>query len=647
VGHVLLFLDNSQASEQIKISLKEKNHIIKSASNSNKLFEFLKSGLINVAVVDIEKYLNAGSYNLDTLWKIQQKDSILLIPLISGKNLHLLNDNNIVPDDILIKPLDVAEAVFRVSNLHTRIQKFKSHESDLEKLNILFRIKSLPYEISSMKAILKELLNTIIAAFRAESAVINMREDDEKIHPVCMVGPVLADDLDKILHFVTRMAIAQRNILLYNNLPGELFWKDIDWKRPDTLKNLISIPLEANGKIIGTFELFNIPKYLFSDEGTGELEFLSQIIREVEKTERELKFAVDELSILYEISDALTSTLNLGEMLMLIVRNALKSFSAQVVSIMMLDREKKELSISFAEGLNEEIIKETRVKMGEGVAGRVAQSGEPLLLVDMMGIDTIDMQKDIKSALSVPLKMRGEVIGVLNVSKTSRYRFTEIDLKLLYNMGSLAAQAIEKASLYEDIKNSLEELKSSYMSTVKALSKAIEAKDPYTQGHVDRVAKYGLAIAMQFKPEIIKDDFFRYALILHDIGKIEIPDAILAKKGALNDEEMAIMRRHPEAGAQILKPVKFLRQVGNMVRYHQERYDGKGYPKGLSREEIPMIARIISVADAFDAITSDRPYRKAKSVEEAWVEIKKHAGTQFDPKVVESLKKALDKKIIP
>lgn len=658
VKQILLYDNEAGRAQEVRDFLAGRGFDVCLAQSPAQACSMLEKDGPEAALLDIEEMWGRENTLPATLEQFRGKGDTGIIFIISHPDSPFSPEKSpCLADDVLLKPYRPEDAFLRLSGIAARRKAAPCADNELEKLNVLFKLKSLFYDFPAMGEMLDELLSIFMDTFRAETVAVFLKDEEDKIHPASVKGNAHREDLEKMVQYVSRVTMDQKHILFYSDLSREAFWPQGMWKNPVALRNVISIPLEDDARVVGTLDLFNLPPDFHPGECPDEIQFLSQAVREVEKViglsrkfdkmKNDLEFAHDELSMIYEISDALTSTLNLDEMLQLIVRNALKSFNAQVTSLMMLDESKGQLSIRFAEGLSEEIIRNTKVKLGEGIAGRVAQSGEPLLLVDMVGIDSVDIEKDFKSALCVPLKMRDEVVGVLNVSKTSRYRFTETDLKLLYNMASLAAQAIEKASLYEDIKSSLEELKSSYMSTVKALSKAIEAKDPYTQGHVDRVAKYGLAIAIEMNSDIVKDEVFRYALVLHDIGKIEIPDAILTKSGSLDDEEMAIMRRHPEAGARILKPVKFFREVGNMVRYHQERFDGKGYPKGLKGEEIPLIARIIAVADAFDAITSDRPYRKARSVEEAKNEIQKHSGTQFDPEVVQALFSALDKKIIP
>jgi ribonuclease P protein subunit RPR2 len=181
------------------------------------------------------------------------------------------------------------------------------------------------------------------------------------------------------------------------------------------------------------------------------------------------------------------------------------------------------------------------------------------------------------------------------------------------------------------------ELERSYFHTVRALAAAVEAKDGYTGAHIQRVHQIGLLLAKQVAPDEADDPQLAYGFLLHDIGKLSVPDAVLKKPGPLNDAEWSLMRRHPEAGARILDSIPFLDRAVDVVLHHHERWDGRGYPRGLEENGIPLWARIFAVADTVDAITSHRPYRRGRPLEHAVDEIVARAGTQFDPACAEAL----------
>ncbi|MCR4431677.1 MAG: HD-GYP domain-containing protein [Tepidanaerobacteraceae bacterium] len=182
-----------------------------------------------------------------------------------------------------------------------------------------------------------------------------------------------------------------------------------------------------------------------------------------------------------------------------------------------------------------------------------------------------------------------------------------------------------------------------YLETIQALATAIEAKDPYTKGHSERVALYASIIAEEMN---LSEDFLNtlnFAALLHDIGKIGIPDEILNKPGKLSEEEFDKIKTHPVLGANIVKKIDFLAQASSYIRFHHERQNGRGYPEGLEGDAIPLGAAILAVADAFDAMTSNRPYRSAWSLEDTLNEIERNSGIQFKSDVVEALKNAIKK----
>jgi ribonuclease P protein subunit RPR2 len=207
----------------------------------------------------------------------------------------------------------------------------------------------------------------------------------------------------------------------------------------------------------------------------------------------------------------------------------------------------------------------------------------------------------------------------------------------------LDAYAIDLRSTYHaekdrshELASALEELTKTYEWTVRGLAIAVEAKDEYTGGHLQRVSRYGMAITEVVAPDHAGDPQFEYGFLLHDVGKLVVPDAILMKEGPLNEQEWAVIRAHSEAGRTILDRIPFLTGATEIVYAHHERWDGRGYPRGLHGEEIPLGARIFPLADAFDAMTTRRPYREAISVEEARLELERGSGTQFCPSVVEA-----------
>ncbi|MDP3014630.1 MAG: HD domain-containing phosphohydrolase, partial [Candidatus Subteraquimicrobiales bacterium] len=236
--------------------------------------------------------------------------------------------------------------------------------------------------------------------------------------------------------------------------------------------------------------------------------------------------------------------------------------------------------------------------------------------------------KRVKSLILVPIKRKNKLIGVLSVDKiNSNSQFVSEDADLLAILAGQVAVSIENATLYE-------QLHDLFLSTIQALAQTIEVKDEYTRGHSERVTKYAVKVAraLSLPEEII--EAIRHACILHDIGKIAVEEAILKKTASLSAKERSLVERHPKISAEILKPIAFLKDIIPIVYHHHERYDGSGYLDSLKRNEIPVGARILAVVDAYEAMTSDRPYRRCMPKVEAIAELKKGAGKQFDPEIV-------------
>lgn len=244
--------------------------------------------------------------------------------------------------------------------------------------------------------------------------------------------------------------------------------------------------------------------------------------------------------------------------------------------------------------------------------------------------------------LVVPLVLRDAATGVVAVVRDARDgAFDDKQVELVGDLAAQAAMCVEQATLFAKVRAYAGELEVGYDSTIKALMAALDAKDGDTEGHSERVRALTVAVARELGlPEERRPDLERGAL-LHDLGKIGVPDAILQKPASLSKREWEAMQRHPLLAALMVSDVGFLEGAVPILLYHHERYDGGGYPFGLRGEQIPVEARILSVIDAYDAMTSDRPYRSAISHEEAIAELRANAGTQFDPAVVDAFERVI------
>ncbi|MHB0884598.1 MAG: HD-GYP domain-containing protein [Bacillota bacterium] len=335
----------------------------------------------------------------------------------------------------------------------------------------------------------------------------------------------------------------------------------------------------------------------------------------------------------------INSSLDTEKVLTDIVSLAERVIEAEAGSLLLVNRETGRLEFRVAHGGGGEAVKGFSVGLDEGIAGWVARNRRGLIVADAQ--KDRRLRRDIgertgfvtRSLLCVPLVSRGRLIGVIEVlNKAGRAdgRFNPDDLELLEGLAAHAAVALENAGLYRRIQGL-------YMSTIQSLAEALDAKDPYTRGHSERVAALADALAKSLGCSEKSRLDIRYAALLHDIGKIGVSEAILNKPGSLTEAEMSAVRRHAEIGAAILGPVDFLSQVRELVRHHHGWFDGHGQPGGRKGENIPLGARIIAVADAYDAMTSDRVYRRALTIEECRERLFRGAGTQWDPRIVHKL----------
>ncbi|MGA1790700.1 MAG: GAF and HD-GYP domain-containing protein, partial [bacterium] len=263
----------------------------------------------------------------------------------------------------------------------------------------------------------------------------------------------------------------------------------------------------------------------------------------------------------------------------------------------------------------------------------VYESGKALLLPDYKSDGRFGDDHGTyvpRTVLYVPLQAKGKVIGILGmIDRRDERPFSVSDLELITTISCEASVALENSNLYK-------ELKKSYFDAITALVNAIEAKDPYTFGHSERVTQLALAVGRYLNLSEKSLEVIRHAGILHDVGKIGVSLNILHKTIDLTDEEVMIIREHSQIGCRIIDHIDFLKDVKDGILHHHERHDGKGYPDGLGPSHISLETKILSVTDSFDAMTSDRPYRKAQSPEKAIAELRKCAGSQFDPKVVDA-----------
>ncbi len=343
---------------------------------------------------------------------------------------------------------------------------------------------------------------------------------------------------------------------------------------------------------------------------------------------------------LYQFSNSLNTLNSLDEILEHAVTFTRAALKCDRISILLVDQGM--LCIKASVGIPEDVTKRIRIPLGKDIAGMVFKNREPILVKNIDEIPWIKdrINNEFKSFISAPvicaeLSSFDVPLGVINVTnKRDNEPFSDHDLQTLSFIANTASIAINNQQ------NRLM-LEQSCFDTIRALIMALEARDPYTKGHSIRVMELSAGIAQNLELDHHAIRTIKEAAILHDIGKIGIRDDVLLKAGRLDPDELSEIRKHPVISSSIVKPLSSLGEVGEIVRQHHERYDGNGYPDGLKKEAIHLGARIMAVADAYDAMSSCRPYRQALAPDEVMKEFRSESGAQFDPACVDALIKLM------
>ena len=403
--------------------------------------------------------------------------------------------------------------------------------------------------------------------------------------------------------------------------------------------------LLASGEIEGG-ELYPVmvgDEQIGQVKGEAEVEPLALLLAYEAEKEMERRGLVaetlhkyKEITLLYELVEQVASCLHRQQVARLVIAQARRVISFDRMSLWVRESEGGDLELLAAhtpdggEESGGERSGATTLRIDQGVVASVLASGQAEIVNEVDGDPRfVAGANRISSLMCAPLKTSEAVIGVACLSSEQSMNYTAEDLKLFSTLTYQAAVAIENASLYE-------QLQDAFYTTVYTLAETIEKRDPYTGNHTKRVMEYSLAIGKTLELEEGELTRLQLAAVLHDVGKIGVRDKVLLKEGPLDDDEFAQIKRHSAYGAEIVRNIKQMQQIIPGVRNHHERFDGRGYPDGLKGEEIDIIARIIAVADTFDAMITDRPYRKGLDIDIAFAELRRNAGTQFDPRVVEA-----------
>ncbi len=410
------------------------------------------------------------------------------------------------------------------------------------------------------------------------------------------------------------------------------------------IKAWLGVPLVSQDGVIGMFAIDRIERQAFSEEDIQiALEFANRAAIAIHnaqlyaRTEEQLQ----KISVLRNIDSVITSSLELDDALPVILRQIKAGLAVDAAAVLLYDDVRKALIFEQGIGFNHEPRHDHVIPLGQGYAGKIASDFEPVFVAETEHHQNgrtypVNLQQDgIVSFYGLPMIAKGKLKGVLELFHRTRLSPDENWIAFAETLARQTAIAVDDILLFSALERANKNLKQAYDATIQGWAKALELRDQETEGHSQRVVALTLAVAQRFgfEGEALRD--IRQGVLLHDIGKMGVPDEILHKPGPLNEAEWDIMRQHPENAYDMLRGIDYLEAALRIPHYHHERWDGSGYPEGLSGEDIPIEARIFAVVDVWDALNSDRPYRDAWPRNDVIQYLREKSGVEFDPAVVD------------
>ncbi|MDA3832570.1 MAG: GAF domain-containing protein, partial [Spirochaetales bacterium] len=414
---------------------------------------------------------------------------------------------------------------------------------------------------------------------------------------------------------------------------------------------VLGVPVRWKDDFFGVLEIRRKSKHYFSKDDVKLVELFSALAAAAiynatlyDETQKHLGW----LGALREIDQAVSGSMDLKLTFDILMDHLVGNLGVDAGDILLYEASTQTLDYASGKGFRTEALQDTSLRIGEGQAGKAALN-RCLIHIPDLNLETISFDRakiirkeEFVTYLGVPLIAKGEILGVLEVFHRSPLNPTQDWLDFLNTVAGQAAIAINIISLFNSLQMSNVQLIQAYDRTIEGWAQALELRDMETEGHSRRVVEMTLNLASELGVNDKDLIHVRRGALLHDIGKMGIPDAILQKPGPLNDEEWSVMRKHPIYAKEWMKAIPFLQPALDIPCYHHEKWDGTGYPDGLKGKEISLNARIFAIIDVWDALSSDRPYRKAWPRKKALKYVQEQSGIHFDPQVVDAFIKYLE-----
>lgn len=414
-------------------------------------------------------------------------------------------------------------------------------------------------------------------------------------------------------------------------------------QRGKNIRSFLGVPLLVGDRMIGALIVQAYEARAYTQDHRRLLQLMGNqaaIALENSRLFEDAQRRLSRLSSLREVDQAISGSLNLEETMDVLINQLISTLNVDAACVLAYDPDHESLEFVSSRGFWTNSLQGTSLPVGKGHAGEAALS-RTLVHIPDLTVESTSIHRSphfnrekFVAYFAHPLMAKGELVGVLEVFHRKLFEPDPEWVNFLDGLAKLAAIAIDRLNLYNNLAKSNIELKDAYDATIEGWARAIELRDDETEGHSRRVASIVLNLARKMGMEGSALTHIRRGALLHDIGKMAIPDGILLNTGKLSSEEWVIMKKHPVYAYDMLSAIDYLLPALDIPYYHHERWDGSGYPRGLSGESIPFSARIFAVVDVWDALQSDRPYRKAWSEKKVIQYLKDQSGKEFDPKVV-------------
>lgn len=539
-----------------------------------------------------------------------------------------------------------------VQDITERVQAktaLKKYAGQLETLNTVTTALSTSLELDRVLELILDQIGTVIPF---DSGAIFLHEKEglrvvvDQGFKISVLGKIFPDD-DELFIDVKKSG----EVLVLNHIKDDTRFQN--WGQSEEVSSWMGIPLIARDSLIGILTLDSFQANSYSSEHADlATSFAAQAAQAIENARQHnaAQRRGEQLTSLRKIDQAITGSFDLKITLEILLEHLLTQLEVDAAVILSYEKALQNLTFIQGRGFRTTALQHTSLRLGRGFAGKAALERRTIFISDLVqpGVGFSDSpnfeEEGFRAYYGLPLIAKGELVGVLEIFKRSPLNPDGEWEEFLHVLAEQAAIAIDNNALFLNLQRSNDELMVAYDATIKGWAMALELRDMETEGHSQRVVKTTLKLAEMLNIRNKDKLNIRRGALLHDIGKMGVPDAILQKPGKLTEEEWVIMRLHPVYAYDWLSTIEYLRPALDIPYYHHEKWDGTGYPVGMKAKQIPIAARIFAIVDVWDALRSDRPYRKAWSKEKTLAHIQEESGKHFDPEVVKAFLKYINSK---